>query len=107
MELKKITEKVIVSPQITAADMDDIKAAGIRAIICNRPDGEGADQPTFEELTQTAAKLGLDMRHIPVSGGMVHDADVGKFSAQFAALPKPMLAFCRTGTRSATLWSLA
>ena len=46
MELKKITDAISVSPQIAPADIQAIKAAGFRAIICNRPDGEGADQPT-------------------------------------------------------------
>ncbi|MFD1797789.1 hypothetical protein FQV27_18715, partial [Paracoccus aurantiacus] len=50
MELKKISPKATVSPQIAAMDMAAIKAAGYRAIICNRPDGEGADQPSFEEI---------------------------------------------------------
>lgn len=107
MDIRKISDQFFVAPQISETDLAEIKERGIKSIICNRPDGEGADQPAFEELTQTAAQLGLDMRHIPVSGGMVHDADVANFSAEFAALPKPVLAFCRTGTRSATLWSLA
>ena len=55
MELKKISPKATVSPQIAAMDMAAIKAAGYRAIICNRPDGEGADQPSFEEI-EAAAK---------------------------------------------------
>lgn len=107
MDIRRISDQFFVAPQISETDLAAIKERGIKSIICNRPDGEGADQPAFEELKQTAAKMELDMRHIPVSGGMVHDADVANFSAQFAALPKPVLAFCRTGTRSATLWSLA
>ena len=59
MEIKRITDKVSVSPQITAADVADIKKAGFRAIICNRPDGEGADQPSFEELRRPRRKWAL------------------------------------------------
>lgn len=105
MELKKITEKTTVSAQIMPADMEAIKAAGIRAIICNRPDGEGADQPSFEEIAASAKKAGIEARYVPVQSGMVSDNDVDAFSAALKDLPRPVLAYCRTGTRSATLWS--
>lgn len=45
MELKKFTETFAVSPQIATADLADIKKAGFRSIICNRPDGEGYPIP--------------------------------------------------------------
>ena len=54
MDIRKITDKTSVSPQITVEDMAAIKDAGFRAIICNRPDGEGADQPSFEEIEAAA-----------------------------------------------------
>ena len=105
MDLKKITDKVSVSPQITAKDMEAIKAAGFRAIICNRPDGEGADQPSFEEIETAARNAGIEARYVPVTSGMVKDEDVSAFSAALKDLQRPVLAYCRTGTRSATLWS--
>ena len=106
MELKKISEKVTVSPQITAQDMAAIKQAGFRAIICNRPDGEGADQPSFEEIEAAASAVGIEARYVPVRSGMVEDEDVAAFGAALKELQRPLLAYCRTGTRSATLWSL-
>ena len=105
MELKKITNKTWVSPQIAPEDMNAIKAAGIRAIICNRPDGEGADQPTFEEIEAAAKSAGIEALYVPVQSGMVRDEDVAAFSAALKELPRPVLAYCRSGTRSATLWS--
>lgn len=107
MDIKKITEKVSVSPQITVNDIAEIKAAGFRAIICNRPDGEGADQPSFEEVEAAAKAVGIDARYVPVESGMVNDGDVAAFGASLEDLPRPVLAYCRTGTRSATLWSLS
>lgn len=107
MDIRKISDQFFVAPQISETDLAAIKERGIQSIICNRPDGEGADQPTFQELAAIAGKLGLDMRYIPVSGGLVHDADASNFASELGALPKPVLAYCRTGTRSATLWSLA
>ena len=105
MDLKKITEKTAVSPQITPQDIAAIKEAGFRAIICNRPDGEGADQPSFEEIEATAKKVGLEAAYVPVTSGKVRDEDVESFGAALKDLPRPVLAYCRTGTRSATLWS--
>ena len=106
MDLKKITEKTAVSPQITPQDMAAIKEAGFRAIICNRPDGEGVDQPSFEEIEAAAKKVGLKAAFVPVTSGKVRDEDVESFGAALKDLPRPVLAYCRTGTRSATLWSL-
>jgi sulfide:quinone oxidoreductase len=105
MELKKITEKFTVSPQITAADMAAIKAAGYRAIICNRPDGEAGDQPSFEEIEAAAKAVGIEARYIPITAGMVRDEDVAAFGDALGEVQRPVLAYCRTGTRSATLWS--
>lgn len=106
MKLNKITEKTTVSAQISAADIDAINEAGIRAIICNRPDGEGADQPSFEEIASAAQMAGIETRYVPVQSGMVSDTDVDAFSNALKDLPRPVLAYCRTGMRSATLWSL-
>jgi len=106
MELKRISPKVTVCPQITAADVAAIKAAGFRAIICNRPDGEGADQPGFSEIDAAARAAGIEARYVPVKAGMVSDADVAAFGDALAGVQRPVVAYCRTGTRSATLWAL-
>jgi sulfide:quinone oxidoreductase len=106
MDLKTIDKGLSVSPQISAADVAEISKQGFRSIICNRPDGEGADQPTFAEIEKAAKKAGLEARYLPVVSGRVQDEDAEKFGAALAELPKPVFAYCRTGTRSATLWSL-
>lgn len=105
MDIKSLSDKTSVSPQITVEDMTAIKDAGFRAIICNRPDGEGADQPSFEELEAAATAVGIKAAYVPVQSGMVQDEDVAAFGAALQDLPRPVLAYCRTGTRSATLWS--
>ena len=107
MELKKISSGLTVSPQINVSDIEAIKAAGFRSIICNRPDGEAADQPVFQEISDAARAAGLETMYIPIVAGKVSDGDAGAFGAALDALPGPVLAYCRTGTRSATLWSLA
>ena len=105
MELKKISEKFTVSPQIAADDVATLKSAGFKAIICNRPDGEGGDQPSFAEIEAAAKEAGLEALYVPVVAGKVSDDDVAAFGAALKDLPRPVLAYCRTGTRSATLWS--
>ncbi len=105
MDIKTLSPQFSVSPQITRDDLKDIAARGYRSIICNRPDGEGADQPSFEEIETAALAEGLTARYVPIKSGLVRDEDVGAFSDALQDIPRPVLAYCRTGTRSATLWS--
>ncbi len=107
MDAKTISDVFSVSPQIHPEDLQALVEQGFRALICNRPDGEGADQPVFKEIESAAAVVGLETRYVPITAGRVTDDDVAAFSAAMDALPKPVIAYCRTGTRSATLWSLS
>ncbi len=107
METKKISAGFSVSPQIVADDVAEIAKLGFRSIVCNRPDGEGADQPTFEEISNAAKEAGLEIRYQPIVSGKVSDGDARDFGRLFDELPKPVFAYCRTGTRSTTLWSLS
>ena len=107
MDIKPISDKLSLSEQLQLADIALLVEKGFRSIICNRPDGEGADQPTFDEINAVAAPLGLTVRYLPVVPGEISDDDVASFSQAMRELPKPTLAFCRTGTRSAILWSLS
>lgn len=105
MDLRKITPQFTASPQISIEDVAVIAANGYRAIICNRPDGEASDQPSFEEIEAAAKAVGIEARYVPIQSGMVKDTDVLAFGVVLQDLPKPVLAYCRTGTRSVTLWS--
>jgi len=106
MEIKNVDAFISVSPQIMPADIPAIADAGFRTIICNRPDGEGNDQPLFHEIEEAAAAAGLQIAYIPVESGKVSDEDADAFGAFFGTAPKPVFAYCRTGTRSITLWSM-
>ena len=105
--IKKLTDELSVSAQIAPADVAEIASSGFRSIITNRPDGEGADQPSYAEIQMAARKVGLATAYVPVSAGKVSDSDAEAFKSALAELPKPILAYCRSGTRCATLWSLA
>jgi len=107
MTPKQITEDISVSAQIEASDIEDLKARGFKSVICNRPDGESPDQPAYAEIAEAAQAEGLEVRYLPiVSGGMVPQ-DVEVFAAAMQDLPKPVFAYCRSGTRCATVWALS
>lgn len=93
------------SRQIAPGDLKAIHNAGFRSVICNRPDGEGADQPSFDAIAVAAFELGMDARYLPIAPGGIGEAEVDAFGALVDALPKPILAYCRTGNRSSMLWN--
>jgi sulfide:quinone oxidoreductase len=107
VNIKPLSAALSVSPQIAPADVRAIAASGYRAIICNRPDGEGADQPGFREIQCAAQAEGIAIRNLPVIPGQLSDAQAGEFGRLLEELPKPILAYCRTGMRSASLWGLS
>ncbi len=107
MDIRTLTNELAVSPQILAADLPAIAEAGFRSVICNRPDCEGADQPLYAEIERAAAEQGLHVRYLPAESGKVTDEQGVAFGALMGELPKPVLAFCRTGMRSTTMWALS
>lgn len=107
MEFKTLTAELAVAAQVRAADLHEIARAGFRSLICNRPDGEGNDQPVFAELEAAARGLGLVMHYLPAESGKVTDEQGHQFGVLLAECPKPALAFCRTGMRSTTMWALS
>jgi len=107
MDIKRLSAQLSVTPQILIADLPDLAQAGFKSIICNRPDGEGADQPGFSEIEQAALKLGMSARYLPTEAGKVSDAQGEEFGQLIESLPKPVVAYCRTGMRSTTMWALS
>ena len=107
MDIKKLTAGLSVSQQIAASDLRAIADAGFRAVVCNRPDGEGSDRPNFSEIEVAARALGIEAHYLPVESGKVGDGEAAQFVELMQVLPKPVLAYCRTGMRAATLWALS
>ena len=106
MKIAPLHPFLSVSDQLTAQDLGIAAAQGFRAVVNNRPDGEGEDQPSSAALAAAAESLGLSYRHIPVVSGQITDKDVEAFANALNEVKGPVLAFCRTGTRSTTLWAL-
>ena len=106
MQLHRLTEQLSVAAQISPQDLAELAAAGFRSVINNRPDGEAPDQPTSEQMAAAAAKQGLAYRYLPVTPGQLTDERAAEFSRALREMPAPVLAFCRTGTRSTSMWAL-
>lgn len=106
-DIRKVTDDFSVAPQITEDDMETIAAAGFKTIIANRPDGEGGpDQPAMGAIRAKAESLGIAFRALPFSGGPSSEI-ADRQGELIAESPKPVLAYCRTGTRSITAWALS
>lgn len=103
-----LTPDVSVSPQLQPADMQAVADAGFKALIINRPDGEGGpEQPLSADVLAAAQAAGLQARYQPVVSGAITAADVADFNQLLHELPRPLLAFCRTGGRCTQLFQLA
>lgn len=101
--MRKVSERLHIAPQLSADDIRRAKREGIAAIINNRPDGEEPGQPDAAGNAAVAAAEGLGYVHIPVVPGRILLEQVRGFQRALAAAPGPVLAHCKTGTRSATL----
>jgi sulfide:quinone oxidoreductase len=107
MQARRITDELSVSPQISVADVAEIVAAGFRSIVCNRPDGEAGDQVAYGEIEAAAKAAGLEIVWQPIVTGRLSEVDGARFGEIVAGLPKPVFAYCRSGTRCTMLWSLS
>ncbi len=107
MDIREVSPGFAVAPQPNPSEFSDLAQRGFTGLICNRPDGEEDGQPTIDEMREAAQAAGLAFHHIPVSGGVFPDAAIAAFRAVRRGSQGPILAFCRTGTRSITLETLA
>jgi uncharacterized protein (TIGR01244 family) len=107
LDVKRINDKVSVSPQISPDDIPAIKAAGFVAIINNRPDGEAPDQPSSATIKAAAEKAGMAYHFIPLGRDGVSAEMVEEETAALEGSSGPVFCYCRSGTRSTTLWALS
>jgi uncharacterized protein (TIGR01244 family) len=103
---KPLAPDIAVAAQISVDDCARARDAGFAAIVCNRPDGEDAGQPDAAEIAAAAAAAGLRFAHIPVDARGIDDGMIAAMAAEIDA-GGPILAYCRSGTRSTNLWALA
>jgi uncharacterized protein (TIGR01244 family) len=105
--IRRIDDRVAVAPQITAAEVAAIAHAGYAEIVNNRPDDEEPGQPSGAEIAAAAAEAGIGYRAIPVTHSGFSANQVEAMASALTAAGGPLLAYCRSGTRSAHLWALA
>jgi uncharacterized protein (TIGR01244 family) len=106
MEIRPLTERYAVSPQIAAEDVAAAKAAGYAAIVCNRPDDEVPPDLQSATIRAAAEAAGLDFVDNPVTHGGMAPETVERQRRAIAEAPGPVLAYCASGTRSTVVWML-
>ncbi|MGB3901247.1 MULTISPECIES: TIGR01244 family sulfur transferase [unclassified Aminobacter] len=104
--MKQISEKLYVAPQVTASDIRQARAQGFAMIINNRPDGEEPGQPSASDSRSVAEGQELAYAHIPVTAGQISERQVRAFQEALSEAEGPVLAHCKTGTRSAMLYAI-
>lgn len=104
MNIVKLTDYLAVAAQITPEDVAAIAAAGYKVLINNRPDGEEGAQPSAAAIGAAARAAGLEYHHMPVTAQTFPGPDFDAMSDLLDDPARPVLAFCRTGTRCANLW---
>ncbi|EAR08772.1 bifunctional protein tyrosine phosphatase family protein/NAD(P)/FAD-dependent oxidoreductase [Reinekea blandensis] len=107
MDIRQINELFSVSGQLQADDVAVLAKNGIQTLIINRPDGEGADQVSHDEIRVLAEQHGMSVHYLPVISGAVKDEEATQFKELLKSSAQPIHAYCRTGMRSVTLWALA
>ena len=104
---RKLDDTISVAGQVMPADIAAAAAQGFAFVINNRPDGEQPGQPGGSEIEAAAAAAGLGYRAIPIDHSGFSEDQVAAMADALAAAPGPVLAFCRSGTRSTLVWALA
>lgn len=105
--MRQLTETLSTAAQLTAADIQALADAGVKTLICNRPDQEENGQPRAIELQALAESLGMQWFYQPVISGQVMDAQGDDFGRILDQAPMPAVAFCRSGARCGMLWALS
>lgn len=106
-DFREVTPTFWASPQIGLDDVREAKARGFTLIVNNRPEGESDDQVPGDAIAAEAAACGLAYQAIPITHAGFGEEQVAAMTMALAEAPGPVLAYCRSGTRSTFLWSLA
>lgn len=106
-DFRKVAENFWVSPQIGIDDVAEARERGFGAIVNNRPDGEAEDQVAGAQIAAAASAAGLDYVAIPVTTSAIGADQVRAMAAALESARGPILAYCRSGTRSTFMWALA
>lgn len=106
MQFKQLDADIAVSPQIQPSDIRSILDAGFKSIVCNRPDDEEPDQPSYASVEAAANSAGIPIRNVPVVSGKITRQNMIDMKKAMDELPKPVFAYCRSGARCANLHAM-
>lgn len=107
MDIRTIDETLSVAPQISVEDVAEAARLGFKTLVANRPDHEEMGQPLMADIEAAAREHGMAWVYMPVASGHITDQDVEQFAPMIRDAEKPVLAFCRSGTRCTVLWALS
>ena len=105
--LAELSPGLSATGKLDRSDIEALASQGVRTIINNRPDGEDPGQLPAAEARRLAEAHGIAYHHIPVTAASLSRADVDAFAQVLATAPSPIVAHCRSGTRSTLLWALS
>jgi sulfide:quinone oxidoreductase len=107
MNYARLSDNYSVAPQVQPADVEFFAREGFTTLICNRPDGEDAGQPSSATIRDACEQHGIEFHMIPMQGRMLSPETVEQFLDVMNSTSGPVLGYCRSGTRSAILWQVA
>lgn len=107
MDMRQITPRFFAAPQISADDMTEIAASGIKLVVCNRPNMEIPPSHHCEVLAEAARAAGLEFAVQPLTHQTMTPDVIAANRALMDACDGPVLAYCASGTRSTIAWALA
>ena len=104
---RALTKNVSVTGQMTVEKFNQLLSQGFKSVIVNRPDDEQGNLTSAHQLRDLAEKSKISLIYQPVTSGKINQTDIAEFAKYYNSLPKPILMICRSGTRSAALYSQA
>lgn len=104
---RKLDDTISVAGQIEPADIAEAARQGFTFVVNNRPDHEAPGQPTSAEMEAAAKAAGLGYAAIPITHAGFNEGQVVAMGEALGKAGGPVLAFCRSGTRSTLIWALA
>ena len=107
MQITQLDAQTYVGPQISIANLNDLKRLNVKTVVVARPEGETADQTAISEVRDAAYALGITLHQIPVAPRNIADADVRAFRAIASEADHPVFVYCRSGMRATSLWALS
>lgn len=105
--IRQLDDRTLVGGQIAPHEVAALAEQGVTVLVNNRPDGEEPGQPRAGDIEAAAKQAGIAYRFVPIIRG-IGPADVEAMQqAMREAGDGKLLAFCRSGTRSALACALA